>query len=91
MDIFLLAFVIFSLLFALATAAAIVLVDRRFERRDTHIALRRQTIAVQGNPRVTSNANESVATAADHPDKIHRSGESLPRGQAVHQVNRVTA
>ncbi len=89
MDIFLLAFVIFSLLFSITIAAAIVLVDRRMERRDTHITLRRHGGALEGNPGV--NSKEIASVVAGHSDGITAGGEYAPRGRAVHPVNLVAA
>jgi len=87
MDIFLLAFVIFSLLFSLATATAVVLVDRRMERRDTHITLRRPGAASGDDARVRTLEN---APATDGSPGGLNPGASLSRGQSAYQANPIT-
>lgn len=89
MDVFLLAFVIFSLLFSITTAAAIVLLDRRMERRDTHITLRRHGVALEGSLGV--NSKESVSVVDRHPDEITAGGEYGPRGRSIHPMNLAAA
>ncbi len=88
MDILLLAFVIFSLLFSVTTAAAIVLVDRRMERRDTHITLRRQGVAPADA--MGASSIENVPAVGGHPGNLNPNAESGARGRPVYQANLAT-
>ncbi len=88
MDILLLAFVIFSLLFSLATATAIVLVDRRMERRDTHITLRRPGAAPGDD--ASARPTENVPAKDGSPGDLNP-GAGLSGGPSAYRVNPSTS
>ena len=85
MDTFLLAFVILSLLFSLATAAAIHLLDRKLDRRDTRISVRRQETALEPQAAPKQGDPLRAGSTSHQPVGVAYPGSTAPQGRAAFQ------